>query len=329
MSTQSVSTTSGQPTRRSGRRLLYLYDGRWLTLDQLTNESPVCRRSIEARLHRGWPTEWAVRLPADEVLLNGVPTKLLAIARAEGVSVNTLRAHLAGELEAAPAVAAVRAGRTAGEPADSRSRRAKPRRLVVYQGRTWTVAELARHAGLKYITLSMRLRKGWPVERAVAQDVHRWAKHEYRGRQMTIRQIAAEARVPYALLSGRLARGMSPEEAVADIAAGGKPLDGVRAVTVDGRLVTVSELARRTGISYATLVRRLFRDGLSVEDATRRTGHDHARYTLNGRPVSITRFADELGVCMSTVYRHLRAGWPLERIAREYGPGAHAGEAGR
>jgi hypothetical protein len=41
-------------------------------------------------------------------------------------------------------------------------------RLVSYQGQQFTLAELARFVGLKYSTLSMRLKWGWPMERAVS-----------------------------------------------------------------------------------------------------------------------------------------------------------------
>lgn len=39
--------------------------------------------------------------------------------------------------------------------------------LVDYRGRTYTVAELARLAGIKYITMSKRLHAGWSTENAV------------------------------------------------------------------------------------------------------------------------------------------------------------------
>jgi len=41
-------------------------------------------------------------------------------------------------------------------------------RIVSYQGQDFTLADLARYVGLKYTTLFMRLKWGWPIELAVS-----------------------------------------------------------------------------------------------------------------------------------------------------------------
>ena len=303
-------------------RQLHELDGKLMNLDQLANVAAVCRRSLETRLENGWPVKTAVTLPADTVLLGGEPATILAIARAEGVPVNVLRAYLGGSAEADEAVQAVRRDLAAGTLPPSRGRRARPRRLVEYQGRTWTVAELARHLGMKYITLSMRLRKGWPVEKAVSEDVRRWRTYEYNGRQLSMRQLAAETGLPHSLLSSRLAKGMSVESAVR---LGAEPsprnrgsFTGVKVVEYNGRWVSVSELARRFNVSYPTLMRRLFKDGMPVEKALSVPTRRRARYTCNGEQVTVAEVARRLGVCQGTVYLHLREGWSMERIVDEY-----------
>lgn len=43
--------------------------------------------------------------------------------------------------------------------------------LIAYDGQTMTVAQWARHAGISPIVLSMRLKKGWTVARAVSTPV--------------------------------------------------------------------------------------------------------------------------------------------------------------
>jgi hypothetical protein len=41
-------------------------------------------------------------------------------------------------------------------------------RIIIYQGQQFTLADLARLSGLKYSTLSMRLRWGWSMDRALS-----------------------------------------------------------------------------------------------------------------------------------------------------------------
>lgn len=54
---------------------------------------------------------------------------------------------------------------------------------VEYHGRFWLLADLAKHAGLKYATLTTRLNTlGWDVERAVETPVDRVKGHHRKRR---------------------------------------------------------------------------------------------------------------------------------------------------
>ena len=44
----------------------------------------------------------------------------------------------------------------------------KNNHVVIYQGKEYTVAQLARHLNINYSTLNVRLHRGWSVERATA-----------------------------------------------------------------------------------------------------------------------------------------------------------------
>lgn len=52
------------------------------------------------------------------------------------------------------------------------SRNRVSNRLIVYQGRTKCLTDLAKDAGISPVTLSSRLSRGWSVDRAVTEAVH-------------------------------------------------------------------------------------------------------------------------------------------------------------
>ena len=293
-----------------------VYHGRQLTLSQLTVKAKVCRAVLEKRLRSGWPVDQAVDLPASTVLYRGEPVKLVDLARAEGLPLNVLRGRVGMSLTADEAVDAIKRDVAAGQ--DVRPGRVKRDRVYVeYDGRQWTVAELARHLGMKYITLRMRLRKGWSVERAVA-PVRRWRTYVYRGRQMSVQAIADEVGVQYTLLSARLASGMSIDEAVEACVNGGRPrTNSVSMVEYRGELISISDLAKRAGIAYNTLVRRLCKDRMPLEEALKRRTRRRT-YTLNGERVSVAKVASMCGVSATVVYLHLHEGWSMERVVSHY-----------
>ncbi len=55
-----------------------------------------------------------------------------------------------------------------GKEQKKNSRRNRNERVLVYQGEALNVAEWARKLGIKYITLSKRIDRGWSVERALS-----------------------------------------------------------------------------------------------------------------------------------------------------------------
>jgi DNA-directed RNA polymerase specialized sigma24 family protein len=46
--------------------------------------------------------------------------------------------------------------------------------LLTYQGKTMKIADWARELGIPSITITMRLKRGWPVEKALATPLRKW-----------------------------------------------------------------------------------------------------------------------------------------------------------
>jgi len=291
-----------------------------VSVNKLMVNAKVCRKTLEARLSAGWPTDYAVNLPAYTVLLNDKPVAMSDVAKDLGITRRKLAEELNGVLHADEVVnrlAAEHGTRKRGKHTP------RPRKAIEYEGRTWTIAELARHAGIKYITMSMRLRKGWPVEKAVGAPLREWPKYMYKGRELTVAEISDETGVDRGLLSARIARGLGVDEAV-NMSVGGdnaqaEPTRTTRVVQDEnGEWVTVGELARRAGISYAVLTRRLFRDKLPLAKAIAMPERKRTTYIVDGEKVSVAEVAKRINHCTGTVYLHLREGLTMQEIVDKY-----------
>ena len=52
---------------------------------------------------------------------------------------------------------------------------------ISYNGRCLTVSEWARHLGITYTTLWLRLRRGWPIARALSKSGRIYIRSDCRG----------------------------------------------------------------------------------------------------------------------------------------------------
>jgi hypothetical protein len=281
--------------------------------DALLKKAKVGKNTLLARLNAGWPAEEAARLPASTVLVKNKPCKVDDLARELGVTKRHLVKTIGNDMHADHAIEVVTA-----EQARTKQKVLRPRKAILYKGKTWTIAELARHTGIKYITLSMRLRKGWPVEKAIEAPLREWPKYDFKGRQMTIAEIANETGVSRGLLSARVARGMSVEDALRDDISD-VSTKGTRMVRdTDGNWITVMELSKRTGVPYVLLTRRLFRDKMTVEQAISMPEHKRKVYTVKGKRVTVLDVTKMINRCTGTVYLHLREGMTMDEIVDKY-----------
>jgi hypothetical protein len=92
--------------------------------------------------------------------------------------------------------------------------------FLTYNGKTMRLADWAKEAGLKRVTITARLRKGWSVEKALTTSVdpldspdrHTVITHD--GRSMILADWAAEVGIHRATISRRLKAGWSVERAL-------------------------------------------------------------------------------------------------------------------
>ena len=291
-----------------------------MSVNKLMINAKVCRKTLEARLAAGWPTDYAVNLPAYTVLLNNKPVAMSDLAKECGITRRKLADELNGALHADEVVSRLASEYVGKQKQGHHTPR--PRKAIEYQGRTWTIAELARHAGIKYITMSMRLRKGWPVEKAVGAPLREWPRYVYKGRKLTVAEIADETGVDRGLLSARIARGLDVDEAVNMSTGEDTKTEQTRTTRVvqdeNGEWVTVGELARRAGLSYAVLTRRLFRDKLPLAKAISMPERKRTTYIVDGKKVSVAEVAKRINHCTGTVYLHLREGLTMQEIVDKY-----------
>ena len=99
---------------------------------------------------------------------------------------------------------------------------------IKYQGRKYTVSELAGICGIKPATLRSRLLCGWDIEKAMttppshAVKIARWA---YKGQMLTAAELAKiHGNIGEDAMRSRLRRGMTPEQAVKEPKSMGKAI---------------------------------------------------------------------------------------------------------
>ena len=124
-----------------------------------------------------------------------------------------------------------------------------------FNGREYTLPELAREAGITSYALRYRLQHGMSVEEAVRQKPRNGQTYTAHGRTMTIKEWAAELHVTVSTLHHRMAH-MPIEQALSPITRRGNNRRA-RTVTAWGRTQSVRAWAKEVGIRPDSLYRRL------------------------------------------------------------------------
>ena len=133
-----------------------------------------------------------------------------------------------------------------------------------YNGKEYTLPQLAREAGVSAYALRYRLQHGMSVDEAVAGKAGKAQTYTAHGRTMTMREWAAELHVTVSALHHRLAH-MTLEDALSPMMRRGDNRRA-RTVTAWGRTQSVRAWAREIGIRTDSLYRRL-QDGDAPEIA--------------------------------------------------------------
>lgn len=243
-------------------RKLHTYDGRTQTLEQWSNELGVSKRTLEARILAGMPTERVFssgRLssphPPDSASIkrlthDGRTQSMSAWAEELGISLAALSRRIS---RGWPADRIFARGRQAGERAGAGG----PRRLVTRDGRTQSIRAWAEEIGIPYKTLAGRLR----CDKSAADPFSPVVKAHYRmlthdGRTQSMSAWAREAGIPPHKLLQRLSRGWPMARALLP---GDRRRDVRGGLTHAGRTQSMRAWALEAGISPSTLCRRLAR----------------------------------------------------------------------
>lgn len=143
-------------------------------------------------------------------------------------------------------------------------RNTRTNRLIIFNGQTKCLMDWANELGMEYKTLEGRIKKGWPLEKALTTPTEQYSNRyvTYDGRTRPLFQWAKEFGIPGDILSSRLMRGWPVEEALT------RPLrkSPTKTLTYEGITLTIKEWAKRVGIHRSTLIERL-RHGWPVKDA--------------------------------------------------------------
>lgn len=119
----------------------------------------------------------------------------------------------------------------------------------------------AAQVGVSRSLFTRRLRAGWTLEEAAEPPLRTGRLYEFRGDLLNVAQIAARTGLTPGALAMRLHRGQSIETAT------GARLGRYRSarVVVQGRLMSLPDASRATGVPLSTLRRRLERGWTDAE----------------------------------------------------------------
>lgn len=153
-----------------------------------------------------------------------------------------------------------------------------------YQGEQLTLPQIARLTGISNKSLWKRVvERGWGLQKAIDTPIK--TKQEltyvYSGIEMNLKEVADAAEVDYKRLHDRVVnQGMELVDAINK----SSPIRHI--LEYQGRLLTITELAKETNMNPSTIHTRIFSDGLTAEEAVARpVGKRRARvdYPYQGR----------------------------------------------
>lgn len=180
-----------------------------------------------------------------------------------------------------------------------------------FNGVTQPIEEWAADYGIPCKLIHSRLRRGWPVERAITEPMQVRRGDKLKDDDLKDVQPIQAPAPPVApklvLTSPRLRpreRLRRPTPAYAD-----------HSVTFNGRTMSVPEWAEEIGITRVALYARL-RKGWPLERAlTEQSGGPAERapvYTYNGDALTLAEWAAKLGISKNTLQVRIGRGWCVE-----------------
>lgn len=212
------------------RTKTFQYKGEWYTRKELAELAGCTYNTMLHRLGRmGWTVEYAVEFKAADhkairieaakkrtalYEYKGQWHSLRALANLAGTKKVTLYHRIVSQgMSVAEAVETKTVKRKRGKQPQKRHKNAK---LHVFEGKEYTIGELADRFNLGETTILQRMRKlGWSLEKALKRPAKKGPKFWYQDDLKTITELAELAGCPYEVMRNRLARNGNGDRAVA------------------------------------------------------------------------------------------------------------------
>lgn len=139
--------------------------------------------------------------------------------------------------------------------------------LITYKGQTKTLAEWSEKFNMLGSTINERLRRGWPIEKALeTPPEEHYIQYVYNGESKTMSEWASIYNLPYDIVKARLNQYHWPIEEVLNTPIGESKRRN-RMITYKSMTKSLPEWAEEYNIPCRTLWRRLFELNWSFEKA--------------------------------------------------------------
>ena len=195
-------------------------------------------------------------------------------------------------------------------------KREKIRRKKVYHlnGEYLSITSLSKRFEIPEMTLRSRIKKGWPIERAVRKEVSKRGrslkKHLIDGVSLTFEEISKKYDIPVSTLRKRITRGLTLEQA---IRFKGKR-QAKKFVVFKGEKVSVASLAKSHNIPYVNLYARL-NGGMDIKDAlskpVRKKGSKR-KVLFQGKEEYLTDLSKRYNISLPLLHSRLNNKWSPE-----------------
>lgn len=201
--------------------------------------------------------------------------------------------------------------------ADVQARNTRKNRMITHNGETLCLEDWAQKIGIDSTSLNDRLKRGWPLEKALTSPRgtvnHSLRIIEFQGKRQSLAEWSKQTGLDESVIAGRLKRGWTVEQALTTPSYGKHNREYMkRLIEFQGRTQGVIDWARETGIPLETLRSRL-KLGWTVERTLTTPYEKKQLLEFNGRSQSVAAWSRETGIPRTTIRYRLENGWKVEQ----------------
>lgn len=187
---------------------------------------------------------------------------------------------------------------------DLQMRNRSDNHFVDYCGKKITIVELSEITKLPYHTLRERSDRGLTGEELIKPiykpDFSVNDEIEYKGETHTLNEWSEILKISQSCLFHRHKRGLSGDELFST------PKEKEILYQYGGSLLTLSEISEITNISKYTLINRIKKQGLSIEEAVWKPVAK--TFNVDGKEMTLSQISDKTGIEFSTLSYRARNG---------------------